>query len=246
MLRTAFIEKYDMLPYDDRKAPAVFSGIYFSHMLKKLIDHEGPAVAIWRGADISWALKVKPEYIEQIKAKKNITHIAPSSFIENTLKEANIPHTPLPVVARKNDDIKPCGLGNMVYAYNATSPKYGGGIFEQVRDKLKRFHFIVCNYKTYTREQLLNIYASCFIGVRFTDHDGLSNTVVEMGLMGRRVIWNGNTPNAIPWSRDDIGQIVKTVNMEYENREKFDYLAIAKQMEDYLNISDDFLYTEQY
>jgi hypothetical protein len=55
--------------------------------------------------------------------------------------------------------------------------------------------------------------------------------------MGRKIIWNGNTPNAINYSNDD------DILIEIENviKNKYDPIKISKNMHDYLNIGDEWL-----
>ena len=60
--------------------------------------------------------------------------------------------------------------------------------------------------------QLVDVYKKCFIGLRLTKHDGLSNTVVELGLSGRRCVWNGGSPNAVRWSTVD--SVVEAIKAE--------------------------------
>ena len=74
------------------------------------------------------------------------------------------------------------------------------------------------------------------MGLRPIEHDGLSNTVSELGLMGRRVIWNGDTPNAINYTSKE--EIVELVKQEYENRHSLDYQKLGDEMLDYLDVED--------
>ena len=82
-------------------------------------------------------------------------------------------------------------------------------------------------------------YKSCFIGLRLTTHDGLPNTICELGLMGRRCIYNGQLPHSIPYSNAD--DIVESIEREFKSRNE-DNTLIANDMYDYLNIGDDWLY----
>ena len=58
-------------------------------------------------------------------------------------------------------------------------------------------------YKTtqgsYNRKELYDIYKDCFVGVRLTEHDNMAMSVIEMGLMGRYSIFNGDVPCAVPY-----------------------------------------------
>ena len=94
----------------------------------------------------------------------------------------------------------------------------------------------------------MELYKKCFIGLRFTSHDGLSNTVCEMGAMGRKMINNGDTPNCIPYDLNNIDKIVDDINQEYERSrgDLFRASVISNQVNEFLNIGDDFLNTEFY
>jgi len=51
----------------------------------------------------------------------------------------------------------------------------------------------------YGQAELYEIYKRSFVGVRLTEHDNMAMSCIEMGLMGRRSIFNGNIPCAIPY-----------------------------------------------
>lgn len=59
---------------------------------------------------------------------------------------------------------------------------------------------VITNTGGYGQDELHEIYKQSFIGVRLTEHDNMALSCVEMGLMGRRSIFNGNIPCAIPYS----------------------------------------------
>jgi hypothetical protein len=71
---------------------------------------------------------------------------------------------------------------------------------------------------TFTREQLVDVYAQCFVNLRLTPHDGCPNTNIEMGLMGRRSIYNGDLPCSIRWNTVD--DICQSIEREYLRRDK--------------------------
>ncbi len=58
--------------------------------------------------------------------------------------------------------------------------------------------------------ELLN---TCFIGLRLTKHDGNSNIVQEMGLIGIKCIHNSYFYNSIPFYNES--DIIKNINKEY-------------------------------
>jgi hypothetical protein len=94
---------------------------------------------------------------------------------------------------------------------------------------------------------MMQIYKRCFIGLRFTEHDGLSNTVCEMGLMGRMVINNGDVPNCIHYDKNNIKDIIETIDFEWKHSEITDKTKVVSDaVKTYLNIGEDFLNTEYY
>jgi hypothetical protein len=89
------------------------------------------------------------------------------------------------------------------------------------------------------------IYKQCFCGLRLTRHDGLSNTVVELGLMGRRCFWNGGSPNQITWSENKVDAIVKRL---YEERKLVGKVntEVATATKNWLDIGEEWLDTSFY
>jgi len=87
------------------------------------------------------------------------------------------------------------------------------------------------------------VYDKCFMGIRLTPHDGLPNTVVELGLMGRRCVWNGNLPNAIPWMKD--ADIIEAVSKE-KDRIGQSFPDIRASMLNHISIGDEWLDTGYY
>ena len=62
--------------------------------------------------------------------------------------------------------------------------------------------------------------------------------MIELGLMGRKVVYNSNPlPNAIKYS--NIDSIVKSINQEYKNKDNNCEL-IADNMVNYLNKHHDY------
>ena len=63
----------------------------------------------------------------------------------------------------------------------------------------------------------------------------------ELGLMGRRVVWNGNTPNAINYRT--VSDIVKIIKNESNYMGKFTP-KVATEVKEYLQFRDDWLDTD--
>jgi hypothetical protein len=236
-----FQKKYNLPRYTDITKPVLFYGCYYQRELERLLAHQSKCVVVWRGSDILWAME-HPEYMKELSKRNNIHHIAISNFIAEDLSKWDIPHKIIPIASMINTDIIPQPLGDAIYCYHINTSKYGGNVWEKLKDRIRDIEIIHCKHDTHDRKGILDVYKRCFIGLRFTQHDGLSNTVCELGLMGRKVIWNGNTPNAIPYSENDIDGIVENIVSVFVHRKESDYIGLAKTMKNFLNISDDFLY----
>jgi len=135
--------------------------------------------------------------------------------------------------------------------YRPEVETYNGGIYQKIKEALPEYNFIETNSHTYSREQVLEMYKKSFIGLRFTEHDGLSNTVCEMGLMGRRMIHNGDTPNCIPYEKNNINDIIESIKHEYWHAknpmgDNLEANGVSVFMQKYLNINEDFLNSSYY
>jgi hypothetical protein len=88
------------------------------------------------------------------------------------------------------------------------------------------------------------------MGLRLTEHDGLPNTVIELGLMGRQSLCNAGTPASIPFDRNDVKNIAETIKQRIKDLDgEINYgnqTDIAKQMRDFVNIGDEWLQEEFY
>lgn len=249
--REAFLKKYNLIPYTDPLSPAIFFGCYPQQHLGALYNHKGPAVVIWAGSDIKTIADGYPDsvpinsvWIQVLKFRPNIKHIAISKWIAEDLDKLDIPYKRLPILPHDISNIEPCKPGENVYMYNPGNPIYNGGIYEEVKKNLP-FNIIEASVHTYTREQLMEIYRDCFVGLRFTTHDGLSNTICELGLMGRKVINNGDVPNCVPY--ETVKDVIEAVHWEYFRSRVESYAGeVSDSVKEYLNISEDFLYTEFY
>ena len=235
-----FLKQWGIGPYTDPDKPAVFVGCYNPpEDFRTIMNHQALGVLIWGGTDVDM---IAAEKLNKLKNKPNIKHIAQSGFIARDLQKAGIKYRRLPLTTVPRI-MNPYPLGDKVYCY--TPPKsnkpryryYGGHVLEKVMKLMPDQEFILTVPKLYSKEKLFELYKECFIGLRLTEHDGLPHTVVEMGLRGRRCVFNDDIPGAIPWSgAKDIVDIIKKEKARTANPQK-----VAKEMYDYLDISYDFL-----
>jgi len=232
-----FLGKYNLRQYDDPNESAIFFGCYrTSHVFKSIIRHKSLGIIVWLGSDIQM---LEPYKLKAIKNKKNIKHVAISEFIAKDLRRLGInnfkklPLNPSKIIAN------PQSLGNRIYCYapKTSYHQYGGKILDILK---KTFPYIIVasSPSQYTKEQLIEVYKKCFIGLRLTSHDGLPNTVIELGLMGRRCIYNGILPNSIAWN--GIPDIIKTIKTEQLKIGQTNN-QLVDAMVNFLNIDDSWL-----
>lgn len=149
----------------------------------------------------------------------------------------------LNIPAVKLDDIHPAALGEEVYVY---APKqrpriYRADLIRRIRAELPDVPFYVNRDTALSRGPLLERYRRAFIGLRLTAHDGVANTVLEMGMMGRCCVHNGGEPNTYPWS--NLDDVVRLIKAERELRGVVRE-GIREKVLEYVHLSDDWLHTE--
>ena len=249
----AMAKKYDLILNTTSikmDEPLFIFGCYNEKQIWHALSHNSGGqltVICWAGSDAN-----NLKYLQGIfNHFPRVKHIAISPWIAADLGMNALPFYRIPVVPYDHSDIKPEPLGDSIYMYKPDSRVYNGGIYQQVKEALPEFNFIESNWGDHTREEMLEIYKKCFIGLRFTEHDGLSNTVCEMGMMGRRVINNGDVPNCIKYDSKNIGQIIETIKKEHEYRWvknifKWKSRIESHKVKNYLDIGTDFLNTEYY
>lgn len=236
-----FFKKYSLEKYYDVNSPAIFFSMWNYGSLKK---HKSLAVIIWRGTDI-----VKNESkLKSIKNMKNVYHIAISSYIKNDLKKYKIKSKFIPVVGKKMKYFQACPLGDEIYTYVPDrhikyEKRYGLKIIKKVQAKCKYKINISRSNDEYTRKELVNVYKRCFCGLRFSSHDGLPNTVLEMCLTGRKSIYNGNIPGSIKWNKNNIDKIIENIEIEAQKIGTIDR-AYADEISKFIDIGDKWLNTE--
>lgn len=243
-----FHERYGLGHYHWRDKPTVFLG--YSRTLgdaKAVEKHETPFVFVWAGSDAKRLLRNPTDYAPLFGPR--VHHVAQSSFISESLTDAGVPHTRLNINCATPEVFRPCPLGDSVYCYIPRDQgwKHGQAILDEVRAALPDTPFIVSNGSwEKPQSEMPAVYAQCFMGLRLTPHDGLAHMVTEMGLMGRRCVWNGEAPGALSWETAD--DVVRLIGYETDA----DRVGIwqpndlAAAMAEFLDIGDDWLDTDFY
>jgi len=242
-----FLGKYNLGPYENRNAPAIFFGCYaHTPQMKdfiRIMKHRGLAIVVWCGSD-AWL--IPKQRLRQMKFRQNIKHVAIGQYIEDDLIKAGVRYVRLSLTPNTLTP-KPCPLGDSIYVYLPNANRfqrdfYGGTYIDQLRRLMPREKFIITKPHQYTKEQVEAIYKRCYIGLRLTRHDGLPNTVTEMGAMGRMCIYNDRkVPNAIGWRNIyDVQQRVQE-EKKFIGQTKVD---IANAVCNFLKVPNDWLHTQ--
>jgi hypothetical protein len=222
--------------------PCVYFGCYTDRDLRQIQNNKSKLkVVVYGGTDAT-----RRRMLGELKKIDGLYHVAISDYIAEDLRTAKIPYKQIGItpVDHSKYDLGLAPLGQSVYIYygsDANAHMYGKGLFEKVQRRLPNIRFHVCGFGDHSREALVRIYKDSFIGLRLVEHDGLPNTVVEMGLMGRRVIHNGGLPSSIPYkpTAEDICRLIKKERGRWKDSGKL--LITRDQTLGYLNNSRDWL-----
>jgi hypothetical protein len=236
-----FMKRYSLKPYYDKNSPSIFYSLWGMNSIQK---HKSLAIIVWRGTDIVKNI----DKLKYLRKKSNVKHVAVSSFIAEDCKKAKLKYKYIPIVSTRVEDFETCPLGEEIYTYIPNrNIKYFKRYGRQYVDTIKK----KCSYKInisessthYSRKKLIKIYERCFCGLRLTAHDGLPNQVIEMGLMGRKNVYNGDIPGSINWDPGDIDSVVRNIDQEFSRVGKINY-DLSEKIKQYIDVGDSWLNTE--
>jgi len=240
-----FYKKWGLRDDHNTELPLLIYGCYLPEDVKFAQYHSkyNKVIILWAGSDSMRTRNI--DMLRDWPTAKNIHHIAQSKWIADDLKKAGVNYRFIPIAAGDYSDIKLHPLGDKIYVYVGTKNAdfYGGKLLRNLYGIFGKENFIVCNFNSHKRKELIEKYKESFVGLRLVPHDGLSETVIELGMMGRRVIYNGCEPNAINYT--GIEDIVEKIQLERDKKGK-KQLLIRNQMKEYISINDDWLKVENY
>lgn len=231
-----FMPRWGLSEWDgDPNVDLVMYGMYRKRDFELYASHKGKIVVLWRGTD---SKKIDQDAYHRFPERKLwAQHYACSNCVSNFLRAKQIVHDTLPI-SHVKPVASPCERGDSIYCYIGNNSEFYGANLAKTVAKRVGLKLYLVRHGEYDREELMDIYKDCFIGLRLTPHDGLPSTVLELGLMGRRCIYNGEIPHSISWHGvDDICQ--KIIN-EY-NRRKEPNKHIAKDVRNFIDIDDTWL-----
>lgn len=233
-------KKYNLKDYHSKRKPALFFGCYNHEDLMNIITHRGFVLLLWLGTD---AMRITSRLAKSLN-KPNIHHICSSEYIAKDLKKAGLKYKRINL-AITNHIPNPQPLGDFVYFYYGRNREsfYGHPTALRIMEKLRDIKFIFGTVGKFHINQMSDVYKKCFIGLRLTIHDGLPQTVLEMGMMGRRCVWNGDFPGCYRWENDQ--DIIDAILKERENIGKTNY-ELIKEIEEYMEQGNNWLNTKYY
>lgn len=206
-----FKKKYNFEEYTDVNKIVLFFGVYSNHDVKLIQDHKGKKIVWLAGTDATYVDKLK-----KLSEIKDAIFVAESDWIKNDLDIMGIKYVPISLCMDNLYNWKPCPLGDSLYWYGAKNRRYGKHFYSIIKKYFPNLNIIVADGNTYTKEQLKGVYAQCFAGIRTTEHDGMSQTVAEMGLMGRFTIWGMKTPCSLKYKGiEDVIALIDNLRVGY-------------------------------
>jgi len=269
-LRKKFdLEQYN--PRTDLNRPLLVFGCGAPALKKLVMSHQGFCVILWTGSD-TLKLHAFPPFLEFCKNNTSrVFHMTYSHWCKVDLDHWGIPYTERLIVPtditkfnfekQTDGDIYHYGNKNRIWYYGTTMVEK---IEERWLKDTQKPGFSYATFWSYSPEELYQVYTEALLGVRLTEHDGIAGSVIEMGLMGRRTIYNGDHPSAIHYSpnpytkytpevaerwvyQDEtiINRVMELIVDELTNRPQPDKL-LAEEMKEYVHDDLKWLDTKYY
>lgn len=206
------IKKYNFMRYNHEKhkgEAVVFFGCYGIGTKRWVMNHRALTVIVWSGSDTTRLHEYK-DFVDHCKLNSNrVIHIAHSHWIQTDLKHWGLDYIDKVVLPADLSQFKyEPEPGSNVYHYGSKQREwyYGSHLMRKLRTKwngVGKFpDVVITNAGGYGFDELYEIYKGSFIGVRLTEHDNMALSCIELGLMGRYSIFNGNIPCAIPYGQN--------------------------------------------
>ena len=191
-----FKEKFLFEDYTSEENPTVFFGVYRPRDLRRIANHKGLKIVWFAGYDAS-----QKNTLIALKALdlNHLVVVAESKWIEDDLAQVGIEYVPISIFMDDLYKWKSVPLGDSLYWYNAGNSRYNKYL-NDVKNAFPDLNIITNDSNTVPRDQMPEVYAKCFAMVRPVEHDGMSQSVAEMALMGRYSIWNGSGPFSVPFA----------------------------------------------
>jgi len=228
-------QKYGLADYTDSLGHLVIFGMYRDEDFDVFNNHFGPCTVVWQGSDV---LNVPDWWLDVFGLQKEVKHIAISHWGFDALTKKGLrPELRYLSATAPCPELANCPNGDFVHFYSsvssADSAKFMGA--EMIPEIIQKtgIPIIQTALGMFDKPKLYDIYKSCFLNLRLTSFDGCPNTNLEMGLMGRKSVYNGKgMPGSIPWV--DVNHVCDIILEEYDNR-KNDNSQVSKEVINFIN-----------
>jgi len=184
-------------PRIDTQVPLFVFGCGSITLKTCVSNHKGFAVILWTGSD-TLTLHQHPGFVAYLKQNEDrIFNVTFSHWCKTDLDHFGINYQHrliIPVDVSGYQFESECE--DKVYHYGNRKRQWYYGTTLLNRIELQWEHdstapeFIYTTYGEHREMELYELYKDAIIGVRLTEHDGIAGSVIEMGLMGRRSIYN--------------------------------------------------------
>jgi len=195
-----FYQKWNVVPYYDINASAIFLGVYDDDDVSVINKHQGLKV-VWNTGQLRGCfMRIDPKNVVVINSDRQ--RIA-------SLKERyRLKKTMFPI--KDFSDFKPVPMGDKIYCYlgaERMKREYGYDVIEKFKE-ISPFE-IIYGFLEHSVEYVRdNYYASCFINIKPSIYGG-NTSAIEMAYMGRYTIANIPSPFYLGYAElDDMLAIV--------------------------------------
>lgn len=226
-----FLRQMGLTEYIDSIRPMVFFGCYSNEDVQIISNHKSKKIIFWCGQDaIDCIFFGRYQYLQ------DCIHVSHMVNVVKILK----PFLDIQLIAPLSlgGTFIPSPLGNKIFLYApASHPSYHKAeLIEQLSERVP-FEFIIGDGSV-SQYVWLNghggkVYDECFIGLCLSGFAGGGQTIIQLGLKGRKAVTNClNLPNCVNWRTiDDIVFAIsnEAAKIGSENKE------LSKQMNDLID-----------
>ncbi len=225
ILNSANLLKYKILgnPIYKKLSINIIFGCYnIDRDLKNILSANKINKIIFGGSDVYYKMRdISQDVLKYLRSINNdkIQLYSISNFINSDLDDFNLKYRQLYLcLASHNNFYNLNKTKTHIYIYDGDGNINRINVYNinLINDILKKIKFNY--YKSSTNKvkynEMNNLLNRCFVGLRLTKHDGNSNIVQEMGLIGIKCIHNSYFYNSIPFN--SITDIVANINIEYD------------------------------
>ncbi len=181
-------------PYKNKNKGFLQFGCYNQTDIKRIVKNRRNVIIYWAGSDILIAKRKKWKF------EDNVRHVTGTELARDELESIGMDAMVRPVAEVNPKKFKLSPLGKKVFCYLPGKRRnfYGYKIIKETAKRLPKTTFILTRYGPRNKpfdnaevhplvnfERLSELYKESACCIRPTRHEGLSQTLLEIGLCGR-------------------------------------------------------------